>query len=143
MAVLYQNAGRKAIAFARGTTFTWGVRWRRQGSDGGLTPVDLTAWHCWFELRGPLGELWLRKDCSSASADGVAVARLDPEDLKDDRWDTRRGGTWRIYAGQPDGDAVSCEWSAGQDASASLLRVEPDLESGEVQLLAWDYWRAG
>lgn len=143
MATLYEHAAQRSIAFARETTFAWGVRWQRQSSDGALKPVDLTAWHVWFELRGPLDEVWLRKDCRSATSDGIAVAQLDPKDTADDEWDTRRGGTWRIVAGQPDGDALSVEWQSLQDSSRSLLNTAPDLDSGEVKILAWGYWRAG
>lgn len=144
MGVLTTNAARGDIAFTRGMTFKWGVRWRRS-TDGGRTfrPVDLTAYTVRVQLLGLDENVWLDKPCDTAGVDGVAIARLQPGDTSGDMWRGRRSGIWRITAAQAEGDALIAVWTPPDGATGSELRTMPDLESGESTVIAWGYWRAG
>lgn len=142
MAVITNAVGRGDISFALGTSFRWRIRWTRQ-ANGVSEPVDLTAWTMRLQVYGAQGQLWLDKDVTDRSAQGVAFPELKPSDTSGVEWKARRSGVWRIVASQPDGDALTVRWSGAQDASTSLLSTMPDLSSGEVQEVAWGYWRAG
>lgn len=141
MPVMANDAGRLDIGFARGARFSWSARWE-QSLDGGrsYTPVDLTGWDCVARLYDMADSLLLEKQCST-STDGLATVVLDGADTSGDEWEGRSQGTWRILARQSSGDALSAVWEGLQDASQSLLTLIPDLDSGDVELLAWGYWR--
>lgn len=141
MPVTANDAGRMDIGIARGTRFEWAARWERS-NDGGktFTPVDLTGWDCVVRLYDSSDNLLLEKQCAT-STDGLATAVLAGEDTLGDEWEGRTQGTWRILARQSSGDALSAIWDGAQDASESLLTLIPDLDSGDVELLAWGYWR--
>lgn len=141
MPVMANDAGRADIGFARGTRFRWSARWE-ESVDGGRTfrPVDLTGWDCVARLYDMRDVLLLEKPCR-ADPNGLAVATLDAGDTLGDEWEGRSQGTWRILARQSSGEALSVLWSGVRDGSTSLLRTVPDLDSGDVELLGWGYWR--
>lgn len=141
MPVTANEAGRLDIGLARGARFAWAARWTRS-RDGGKTydPVDLTGWDCRVRLYDDMGDLLLDKPCETY-ADGIATAVVEASDTNDDVWDGRSQGTWRIIAGQSSGEALSCTWTGMANGSESVLNVIPDLDSGQVELLAWGYWR--
>ena len=141
MPVMANDAGRLDIGFARGTRFSWSARWE-QSLDGGrtYTPVDLTGWDCVALLYDACDSLMLEKPCTG-SANGLATCVLDAGDTLGDEWEGRAQGTWRILARQSSGEALSCWWEGAQDDSESILSTVPDLDSGDVELLAWGYWR--
>lgn len=143
MAVIFENVGRLDIAFPRACTYQWGVHWYRTDLERNVQGVDLTAWTLTVELRGPQDELWLSKPVTSKTSDGFAYPIVDAADTAGEAWETRRGGTWRLLAAQPQGDALSVEWSFRQDASTSLLNRTPDLDAGVVKAVAWGYWQLG
>lgn len=142
MPVIANDVGRVDIGFARGARFRWGCRWETS-SDGGRTfqPVDLTAWTCVVRMYDQNDELILEKPCAATSSGGVAIAELTASDTLQDVWEGRRQGTWRVLASQSSGEALSVQWSGEQDASTSLLRTVRDIDTGDVELLGWGYWR--
>lgn len=144
MGAIITNSARADVAFDRGMTFKWGVRWKRS-TDGGRTfaPVDLSAYETRFQLTALDGTVWLDKPCEISAADGVAVCRLDPADTGGDEWRVRRSGAWRCLARQPDGEALTTTWNPEEDgADGSLLRRAAAVEQGESTIIGWGYWRA-
>lgn len=142
MGVMMEGYGRQDIAFARGTTFWFGARWT-QSADGGRTfkPVDLTAYDCHALFYDMADRLLYDRQADETTSDGVAKVCIPAELTGSDTWVGRRQGTWRIVASQSSGEALSVSWAGESDVSESLLESVPDLDSGEVKLIAWGYWR--
>lgn len=141
--VLMDSFARQDFAFARGTTFLFDVGWK-QSSDGGLTfkPVDLSSWSCRFLMYDQYDQPVFEELVTNVSSDGRLHVEIPAGVTSQPEWDAYSNGNWRVLATQASGEALSCLWSSEQDASTSVLSLVPDLDSGDVKLLACGYWKA-
>lgn len=113
MTTLSKDIDRGDILIQRDGDCRFGVHWTEDRRDGnGYVPKDLSKWKAKFDL--------LVDDIVEHSSDcfcdsfGNVIATIKAGTLSGTRWDSRKRGSWRIRGFGPD---------------------------GEVEILAWGYYR--